>query len=144
MTAYLFDTSVLSATAPGKPPLPPKAAAWLLRQSGNLFVPAFALHELRRGIAKLDCSGATAKAQTLLAWLQGIMTDYSAEILPIDATVALEAGLMEDAATAGGRHPGLADILIAATAKANSLTILTVNLKHFEPLEVPCLNPLTL
>ncbi|WP_446720568.1 hypothetical protein [Mesorhizobium sp. L-2-11] len=56
---------MLSATAPGKPPLPPDAAAWLLQQTGNLFVPAFALHELRRGIAKLDRSGATAQAQTL-------------------------------------------------------------------------------
>ncbi|WP_366510086.1 PIN domain-containing protein [Mesorhizobium sp.] len=83
MTSYLFDTSVLSATAPGKPPLPPDAAAWLLQQTGNLFVPAFALHELRRGIAKLDRSGATAQAQTLMAWLQGTVTDYSAEILPI-------------------------------------------------------------
>ncbi|TIP30853.1 MAG: type II toxin-antitoxin system VapC family toxin [Mesorhizobium sp.] len=144
MTSYLFDTSVLSATAPGKPPLPPNAAAWLLQQTGNLFVPAFALHELRRGIAKLDRSGATAKAQTLMAWLQGIMTDYSAEILPIDAAVALEAGLMEDAATAAGSHPGLADILIAATAKANSLTLLTGNPRHFQPLGVPCLDPLTL
>jgi predicted nucleic acid-binding protein len=48
---------------------------------------------------------------------------------------------MADAATAAGRHPGLADIVIAATAKRRELTVLTRNLKHFVPLDVACTDP---
>lgn len=48
---------------------------------------------------------------------------------------------MEDAAIARGRSPGLADILIAATAQVRGLTVLTANVRHFEVLETPYLNP---
>jgi predicted nucleic acid-binding protein len=144
VSGYLFDTSILSVTAPGKPPLPQKTADWLLKQTGNLLMPALAIQEIRKGIAKLDRSGGSARAQALLAWLNGLLADYGGDILPIDSAVALEAGLMEDAAMAAGHHPGLADILIAATAKTHSLTLLTANIRHFQPLGVPCLDPLML
>jgi hypothetical protein len=35
----------------------------------------------------------------------------------------------------------MADIVIAATAQAHGLTVLTRNLKHFTPLAVACLDP---
>jgi predicted nucleic acid-binding protein len=37
--------------------------------------------------------------------------------------------------------PGFADIVIAATARSRGLTIPTRNARHFEPLDVPTLNP---
>jgi len=37
--------------------------------------------------------------------------------------------------------PGFEDIAIAATAAVRGLTVLTANLRHFEPLGVPCLDP---
>ena len=40
-----------------------------------------------------------------------------------------------------GQAPGFADIIIAATASRHQLTILTRNMRHFEPLGVPALNP---
>jgi hypothetical protein len=43
---------------------------------------------------------------------------------------------MADAATAKGRDPGFADILIAATANAHGLTLVTRNIKPFEHLDV--------
>ncbi len=54
---------------------------------------------------------------------------------------ARRAGTMEDAAIAGGRSPGLPDILIAATALEHELTVLTTNCRHFEVFEVANLNP---
>ena len=50
---------------------------------------------------------------------------------------------MSEAAIAIGRHPGLADIIIAATARVHGLTVLTRNLKHFIPLGIDCLDPFT-
>jgi predicted nucleic acid-binding protein len=48
---------------------------------------------------------------------------------------------MDDAATARGRHPGLADVIIAATAAVHGLTVLSANGKHFEALDVPSVDP---
>ena len=139
-----MDTNVVSLFAPGKPPLTQKVDTWFTANRADLYIPAFAFHELRRGIAKHDRQGGHAKAQTLLQWLHGLLTTYAARIVPFDVAVAMTAGAMEDAATAAGKHPGLADVMIAATAKTHSMTLLTGNMRHFEPLEVPCLNPLTL
>jgi predicted nucleic acid-binding protein len=49
---------------------------------------------------------------------------------------------MSDAAIAKGRHPGFADVAIAALAQHAGLLLLTCNLKHFEPLGVACADPL--
>ncbi|NLG21548.1 MAG: type II toxin-antitoxin system VapC family toxin, partial [Actinomycetales bacterium] len=40
-------------------------------------------------------------------------------------------------------HAPLDDALIAAVAESRSLTVVTRNTKHFEPLGVSCLNPWT-
>ena len=52
------------------------------------------------------------------------------------------AGQMSDGAMAQGRHPGFADVAIAALAQHAGLLLLTRNLKHFEPLGVDCADPL--
>ena len=138
---YLLDTNVLSATAPDKPPLPKGLTDLLLSESERMFIASLTIQEIRKGIAKLDRSGAHERAGRFLGWLNRLTKAYSGAIIPLDIGIALVAGEMEDAAIAAGRHPGLADILIAATAKARSLVILTANLKHFEPLGVECENP---
>jgi predicted nucleic acid-binding protein len=54
----------------------------------------------------------------------------------MDTVVARIAGAIEDDAKGKGQSPGLGDIIIAATAKAYDLTVITENLRHFEPLNV--------
>lgn len=140
-SGYLLDTNVVSATAPDRPQLPQSLADLLVSHSDRIFIPSLVIQELRKGIAKLDRSGGHRRAERLLAWLNGLTDAYSEAIISLDAEIALLAGRMEDAAIAAGRHPGLADILIAATAKARSLVLLTANARHFEPLDVECRNP---
>ena len=53
----------------------------------------------------------------------------------------MRAGRLEAMALANGQRPGLADVIIAATGELHGLTILTQNLRHFQPLEVPSVNP---
>ncbi|WP_110752819.1 type II toxin-antitoxin system VapC family toxin [Phyllobacterium leguminum] len=136
-----MDTNIISALMPGKPPLPPHTAEWMRAHESQMYIPSLAIHEIRRGISKLNRAGGHERAERFLAWLNGIIEIYRDKILVIDFTVALVAGEMEDKAIAEGRNPGLADVLIAATAKTHSLTLLTANIRHFHPLGVTCFNP---
>ena len=74
------------------------------------------------------------------------MTFYADRILPFDLGAARIAGMLmlSDAAQADGRHPGFADVAIAAIAKSRDLAILTLNLRHFDPLGVDARNPFNL
>jgi len=66
---------------------------------------------------------------------------YADRVLGFDLPAARIAGALGDAARAGGRHPGFADVAIAAIAKSRELVVLTLNLRHFHPLGIDALNP---
>ena len=78
----------------------------------------------------------------LSEWLHQLIDLYGDRLLAIDAAIARIAGEMEDRAMASGVHPGFADVLIAATAQAHRLTLLTANVRHFLPLGIGCFNPI--
>lgn len=140
---YLLDTSVVSALAPGREAFLPSAFGdWLQAHDAQLFLPAIAVAELAQGIGKLRRSGAIERAQGLDRWLDGLIAGFADRILPLDAQAARLAGQISDVAMAQGRHPGFADVAIAALAQHASLLLLTRNLKHFQPLGVNCADPL--
>lgn len=133
---YLLDTSVLSVLAPGRQPLGAEQEKWLRAQADQLFVSAITVVEVEQGIHKVRRSGGIDRAARLAAWLDGVLAFYGDRVIPVDTPVARIAGRLSDQAFAAGRHPGLADIAIAATALAHDLVVLTQNGKHFEPLGV--------
>ncbi|MER8723911.1 PIN domain-containing protein [Mesorhizobium sp. M1027] len=140
MNGYLIDTSILSAFAPGKPVLAKDISTWIATQGEKqtLFVPVIAITEIEKGIRKLDRAGATRRVEGLTDWLNDLIEGFADQILAVNADVARRAGQMEEAASAHGKNPGLADILIAATAAVNELTVITANVRHFEALNVGC------
>lgn len=139
---FLLDTSALSLLAPGKPALPADFVAWLRRHSERIYISAITVAEIEQGICKLHRAGGTQRASLLKDWLDTLCCQGSERILPFDAQVARTAGTMADQAVAIGRHPGFADVGIAATAKAHGLVVLTCNGKHFQPLGVGTVDPL--
>lgn len=140
---YLLDTSVVSALAPGREDFVTSLfGQWLQANHQRLFLPAIAVAEMAQGIGKLRRNGGADRADRLDRWLDGLIAVYADRILPLDASVARLAGQMSDAAMAQGRHPGFADVAIAALAQHAGLVLLTRNLKHFQPLGVACLDPL--
>lgn len=138
---YLLDTSVISAVAPGRPPVADAQADWLRQQADRLFVPTIAIAEIEAGIRKLRRAGGAARAEHLTSWLDGLIAGYGERILAFDAAAARAAGALSDAAVAAGRHPGFPDVAIAAVAITRDLTLLTRNLRHFEPLGVQMADP---
>jgi predicted nucleic acid-binding protein len=139
---YLVDTNVLSAGAPSRV-APAELIAWMDEHSVELFLSAVTVAEIEDGIAKLRREGATRKAADLAAWLETLLHLYGSRILPVDTATARVAGVLSDLARAHGQAPGFADIAIAATAKHHGLTILTRNLRHYESLGVPVIDPFT-
>jgi predicted nucleic acid-binding protein len=69
------------------------------------------------------------------------MQGFGERVLAVDATVARAAGALSEAAVAMGRHPGYADVLIAATARVHDLLLLTANTKHFDAIGVANADP---
>lgn len=138
---YLVDTNILSASAPIRHGADARVADWLDTQSARLRLSVVTMAEIEDGIAKARRQGATAKAQSLADWLEAIIHLYEDQILPVDVTVAREAGRLLDRARSGGHDPGLADMLIAATARVHGLIVLTRNTKDFVDCDVAVSDP---
>ena len=137
---YLVDTNVISAGAPSRP-TPSSLIAWMDHHSAELYLSAVTIAEIEDGIAKARREGATRKAADLDAWLETLLHLYGKRILAFDIPTARAAGMLSDRAREQGQAPGFADIIIAATALQHGLTILSRNLKHFEPLGVRVFDP---
>jgi predicted nucleic acid-binding protein len=137
---YLVDTNVISAAAPSRP-VPLALVEWMDAHSAALFMSAVTVAEIEDGITKLRREGARRKSADLTAWLDTVLHLYGDRILAFDAATARIAGALSDRARGLGHSPGLADIIIAATAQHRGLTILSRNLRHLEPLGVAVVDP---
>jgi predicted nucleic acid-binding protein len=138
---YLLDTSVLSVVAPGRSGPDAALAAWLRSHDDALHISAVTIAEIEQGIAKLRRAGGTDRAEALGRWLDALIDAAGERVLAFDARTARIAGALSDDATAAGRHPGFADVAIAATALAHDLRLLTRNGRHFAPLGVAFADP---
>lgn len=138
---YLVDTDVLSAGAPGRRERTAGLAAWMDAHSDSLFLSAVTVTEICNGIARIRRTGSASRAARLEEWLELALHLYGERVLPFDTAAARIAGALTDRARAAGQAPGFADIAIAATAANRGLTVLTRNLRHFRPLQVPALDP---
>jgi toxin FitB len=137
---YLVDTNVISAAAPARP-VPSALVEWMDVHSASLFLSVVTVAEIEDGIAKSWREGAKRKSADLASWLETVLHLYGNRILAFDTPAARIAGAIADQARGQGHAPGLADIMIAATAQHHGLTILSRNIRHFEPLGVAVLDP---
>ncbi|MBR1190695.1 type II toxin-antitoxin system VapC family toxin [Bradyrhizobium sp. AUGA SZCCT0160] len=137
---YLVDTNVISAAAPSRP-VPLTLVEWMDAHSAALFISVVTVAEIEDGIAKLRREKAIRKSAGLAAWLETVLHLYDDRILTFDAATARVAGALSDRARGLGHAPGLADVIIAATAQHRGLTILSRNLRHLEPLGVAVIDP---
>ncbi|TCK19675.1 hypothetical protein EV667_4121 [Ancylobacter aquaticus] len=136
---FLVDTNVISALAPSKCGAVAEFIAWLDEASPYLFMSVISAAEVGSGIVKAEREGATTKARRLAEWWQSLEYLYADKLLPFDLRCARAAGLILDRARA--HQPGFEDIAIAATAQVHGFTVLTQNVRHFEPLGVRVADP---
>lgn len=104
-------------------------------------MPTIALLEIQQGIQKLRRSGAEKRAAALGDWFRGILEEFDDRIVDLDRQSAIDAGTLSDLMQSLGRHPGMADIMIAGIARVRGFAVLSRNLRHFEPTGVPVFDP---
>ena len=127
---FLLDTDVLSALR--RRERNPDIARWVEKQrTADLYLSVVTVGEIERGIAQQDRRDPSF-ARELALWLDRLLDWYGERVLPVDSATARRWGRLS--ATLG--HEG-ADLLIAATALEHGLTVVTRNVRHFEPTGVP-------
>ena len=131
---YLVDANVLSE--PTRPRPDATVVDWLRRHEREIAIDPIILGELRLGIDLLPSSG---RRKRLEAWFEigvGRITclDWTAE------TGLRWAKLLAEMRSAGTAMP-VKDSLIAASALAHGLTVVTRNVTDFRKAKVNVLNP---
>ena len=135
---YLLDTNVVSQQTVERPY--PAALDFLERTPVNqTYLSVITLMEIRAGIERLKSD--SDKRAVLERWLTyKIPKQFLQRILPTTAAIADAAGRLLAAEKKDARTPATTDLLLAATAKVYGMTVVTMNRKHFETLEISFLS----
>lgn len=132
---YLLDTNVV-CEATAKAPQP-EVMDWLEANSEDCALSCITLGEIWKGIHLLPVGKRRAG---LSRWASGIERDFAAATLPLDGKALKLWGQLYAKNEAKGRNLGTLDSLIAATALAHDLVLVTRNTRDFPP-EVKVMNP---
>ena len=130
---YLLDTNVVSEL---RRPRPHGAVLdWIAGiPADRLFLSAVTVGEIQAGI-EITREQDTAKAAELEAWLDQVVAGYG--VLPVDAAAFREWARLKHRKS----DTLIEDAMIAATALVRNLTVATRNVRDFEALGVPVVNP---
>lgn len=137
--SYLLDTCVISELVKKAPP-DAGVVAWLEQQNEDrLFLSAITIGEIQAGISKLPDS---SRKTQLLSWLDNdLRRRFLDRILAIDLEVALVWGSKRGELSQIGVTLPFADSLIAATALAHGMTVVTRNVWDLQRCGAITLNP---
>jgi hypothetical protein len=131
---YLLDTDILSAIR--RKQRDPNLEKWLHSiNSAEVFLSVVTLGEVERGVTQQRRIN-PAFAEDLERWLDTVLIRYAQCILPLSVNIARRWGQLS-----GELGHSSADLMIAATALEHNLTVATRNTRHFEPTQVPLINP---
>jgi len=135
---YLLDTCLISELVKEKPDL--GVLEWIEQQDEQaLFLSVLTLGELQKGVSKLPDG---RKKTQLLHWLDDdLQTRFTGRMLDIDTSVATLWGKMQGEAEQRGRRMPVIDSLLAATAHANKLAVVTRNGADMAGSGVEIINP---
>lgn len=136
MGGYLVDTCVVSELMKAQPE--EHVIDWLERNSNDLQLNAITVKELYYGALHMPEG---KRKNRLLSAVENVMWLYEEEILAFDQRCALICARLHDLAIRAGRTPQVEDLMIASICLRNECTLATRNVKDFEYLGVPLVNP---
>lgn len=134
----ILDTNVLSALMQTQPE--PQVVAWLDQQPAeSVWITSITLFEARYGLSLLP---AGQRKTSLRERFDSLMQDdLGNRVLMFDANAATEAATLAASRKTLGRPVDMRDTFIAGIALARRATLATRNLRHFDDLTVPVVNP---
>ena len=134
----ILDTNVLSALMREAPDTP--VVEWLDRQPAeSVWITSITLFEARLGIALLPKGRRRQTLETVFAQL--LQEDLENRVLDFDSAAAIEAASLAATRKKGGRPVDMRDTQIAGIALARRATLATRNIRHFQDLKIPLVNP---
>ena len=140
---YLLDTNVLSEmrkdsrTKSSSAKMDRRVERWVNSVSDlDLYLSVVSILELERGFHLLKQRD-PAQALIIRLWVRSrVLPSFDGRILPVDLAVAQRCTTLVIPKPIEYR-----DSLIAATALVHGMTVVTRNVRHFEPTGVVLLNP---
>lgn len=134
----VLDTNVLSALMRTSPDA--VVVEWLDKQpADSVWLTSITVFEARFGLARLPKG---KRRSRLEREFDRVLTDDIANrVLALDEMAAETAAQLAAGRRRAGRPVDLRDTLIAGMAQARRATIATRNVRHFEDLDVPVVNP---
>lgn len=136
--SFLLDTNVVSEWV--KPRPDPRVVSWLDEvDEDRVFLSVVTLGELRYGVERLPAGG---RRQRLDVWVrQELPLRFEGRVLPVDAIIADAWGIIVAQRERAGRGISAMDALIAATAEAHELTLVTRDAADFQSAVTMLFNP---
>lgn len=133
----ILDTNVLSELMRGDPTN--VITMWLDTHSRtDLTIAAVTVQETTFGLARMPEGARRDRLEGTWLLLWGRL---ALNVLPCDADVATQAGRLSALHEKSGKHLGLADAQIGATALVHRVPLATRNTKDFEGLGIELVNP---
>jgi predicted nucleic acid-binding protein len=134
----LLDTCIISEFVVRQPN--PKVVEFLDGlDADDAYLSVITIGEIIKGIEKLPDS---RRKTELRDWLQDdLLARFQGKILPLDTDVIVEWGMLVARAELAGKAMPAIDSLIAATAIANKMTLVTRNASDFEAAGIEIINP---
>jgi predicted nucleic acid-binding protein len=134
----ILDTNVLSALM--RKALEAQVVAWLDRQPAeSVWITSITLFEARLGLALLPRGRRQRTLEAAFARL--LQEDLENRVLDFDAVAANAAASLAAERQRAGRPVDMRDTQIAGIALARHATLATRNVRHFQDLKVPVVNP---
>jgi toxin FitB len=134
----ILDTNVVSELMDVEPNM--AVIQWLDRQSwDSLWTTAVTILEIRYGLAIMPSGRRRAQREDAFARLIG--ENLEDRVLHFDPGAAEETAALMSARHRRGRPGDLRDNMIAGIALAQRATLATRNIRHFDDLAVPVVDP---
>ena len=135
MSGYLLDTNVISELTKEEPS---PAVIDFLNAHDDLWLPVTVVEELELGVQLLPEGRRRA---ALRAWLTEVLAEFGDRISPVARRETEWAAAFQARVHRSGGELDLGDALIAGTAMANEMAIVTRNARDFEGLGIEVINP---